>query len=340
MSQRFTHYNLVISCPSDMNTDRLTVQNAVQIFNEQNAQYRHLYFEVKYWSKDVLFAPGDPQLTINNSIIKNADLIVALFGTKLGTPTERATSGTIEEIEEMIKAGKQVFVCFSEKDITIKGDDTYEQIQSLLKVKEFQKNYKGLYITFKTDQELIEKLANQLRLYLDSIETHEESYVCNVPFTFQELRGNRKDVDSAQELIFLARTGKIFLGKYYNHIFKMVESGGVFTYITSENFNTARDVSEYQDNQDYALTVLKRLHKRFPQHVKIYFLPTPVNYSMNYIKNADGSEVINVKFNFQTDHHNDSHPMFDLYADSPLFKIFYHEIKGLLDLATPFELAK
>lgn len=50
---------------------------------------------------------GDPQLIINNSIIKNADMVIALFGSRLGTPTARATSGTIEEIEEMIKAGKQ-----------------------------------------------------------------------------------------------------------------------------------------------------------------------------------------------------------------------------------------
>lgn len=58
---------------------------------------------------------GDPQLIINNSIIKNADMVIALFGSRLGTPTARATSGTIEEIEEMIKAGKQVFVCFRKR---------------------------------------------------------------------------------------------------------------------------------------------------------------------------------------------------------------------------------
>ena len=38
-------------------------------------------------------------------LIKNADMVIALFGSRLGTPTARATSGTIEEIEEMIKAG-------------------------------------------------------------------------------------------------------------------------------------------------------------------------------------------------------------------------------------------
>lgn len=338
MAQRFTHYSIVVSCPSDMDDERFIVQKAVQIFNEQNAQYHNFYFEVKYWSKDVLFTPGDPQLTINNSIIKNADLVIALFGEKLGTPTERAASGTIEEIEEMIKAGRQVFVCFSEKDITIKSDNSYEQLQNLLKVKEFQKNYKGLYITYKEEQELIDKLTNQLRLYLDTLGTYEEPYICNVPFTFQELRGNRKGLDSAQKLIFIARTGKIFLGKHYNHIVKMIESGGTFIYVTSEDFNTIGDNSEYQDNQNYALTMLSRLRKKFPDRVELYLLQTPVNCTMCYMKESDETECINVKFNFQTYHHNDNHPMFDLYTDNPLFKIFYHEIKGLLELTTPLEL--
>lgn len=87
----------------------------MEIVNEQNAHFRQMHFDIKHWQKDVLFGVGDPQLIINNSIIKDADMVIALFGSKLGTPTARATSGTIEEIEEMIKAGKQVFVCFSEK---------------------------------------------------------------------------------------------------------------------------------------------------------------------------------------------------------------------------------
>ena len=105
MAQKFMHYNIVVSCPSDMVGDREKLQNAVAIVNEQNAHFRQMHFDIKYWQKDVLFGVGDPQLIINNSIIKNADMVIALFGSRLGTPTARATSGTIEEIEEMIKAG-------------------------------------------------------------------------------------------------------------------------------------------------------------------------------------------------------------------------------------------
>lgn len=70
MAQKFMHYNIVVSCPSDMVGDREKLQNAVAIVNEQNAHFRQMHFDIKYWQKDVLFGVGDPQLIINNSIIK------------------------------------------------------------------------------------------------------------------------------------------------------------------------------------------------------------------------------------------------------------------------------
>ena len=334
MAHKFTHYNIVVSCPSDMVGDRKKLQNAVEIVNEQNAHFRQMHFDIKHWQKDVLFGVGDPQLIINNSIIKDADMVIALFGSKLGAPTARATSGTIEEIEEMIKAGKQVFVCFSEKDITITASDSEEKLRNILKVKEFQKNYKGLYITYKTDEELEEKIVNQLRLFVGSIETEKEIYVCDIPFTYQEIRGNRPGLETAKELVFIARTGKIFLGKHYN---QMIKNGGKITYVTSEDFNTVGDTTEYKDNQDTALLMLRRLKDRYPDRVNIGFLPTPVNTTMYYLELQDGTEYINVKFNFQTYHGNDKHPMFDLFPTNPMFAIFQHEVEGLLKLIIPIE---
>lgn len=83
MAQKFMHYNIVVSCPSDMVGDREKLQNAVAIVNEQNAHFRQMHFDIKYWQKDVLFGVGDPQLIINNSIIKNADMVIALFGSRI-----------------------------------------------------------------------------------------------------------------------------------------------------------------------------------------------------------------------------------------------------------------
>lgn len=127
------------------------------------------------------------------------------------------------------------------------------------------------------------------------------------------------------------------IGKHYNHINQMIKNGGKITYVTSEDFNTVRDTTEYKDNQDTALTILKRLKDIYPDRVNIGFLPTPVNISMYYLKLHDGTEYINVKFNFQTYHGNDKHPMFDLFPNNPMFPIFQHEIVGLQKLIIPIE---
>ena len=43
-------------------------------------------------------------------MVEKSDLLVCLFGTRIGTPTDTDASGTIEEIREHIKAGKQVMM--------------------------------------------------------------------------------------------------------------------------------------------------------------------------------------------------------------------------------------
>lgn len=337
MARRFTHYDIVISCPSDMVKERTTVQRAVDVINESNAHYQGLHFDIKYWDKDVLFSSGDPQTVINNTLIREADLIVALFGKKLGTPTEHAKSGTIEEIEMMIKQGKQVFVCFDESDIVISNMTSDAEIEELMKVREFKKNYKGLYIEFRSNTELIEKLQNQLRLYIASLGTYEDPYVCNLPIVFQELKGNRKGIEKAKKIICIIRTGKVFFGKYYNQLSKMLENGGELYYVSSKDYNVVGDTTEFEDNQTYVIERLKRLQKKYGKAVNIYYIQKPVNCSMIYIENDNQENCINVKFNFQAEMKG-SRPMFDLYVNNPLFPIFQQEINGILNSAKLVEI--
>jgi len=57
---------------------------------------------------------GDrPQAIINNQLLEQTDLLVAVFWTRLGSPTGKAASGTVEEIEKHIAAGKPAMLYFS-----------------------------------------------------------------------------------------------------------------------------------------------------------------------------------------------------------------------------------
>lgn len=204
MPKSFSHYNILISCPSDMLEDKDILHKAVDNVNYSNAHFNGIHFDIRHWSKDVLFSHGAPQQIINNEIVYDSDIIIALFGSKLGTPTNKYASGTIEEIELMIMNNKQVFVCFSEKEIVLAGDTDEETIENILKVKRFKKNYQGLYITYKNNEQLAEQIENQLRLYLLKATLYDDrsNIVCDIPFTYQEVKGTNKLVSKAKEVIF------------------------------------------------------------------------------------------------------------------------------------------
>src|ERR1700731_2767221 len=54
-----------------------------------------------------------PQAAINEQLVDQSDILVGMFWTKLGTSTGVAPSGTVEEIERFISAGKPTLLYFS-----------------------------------------------------------------------------------------------------------------------------------------------------------------------------------------------------------------------------------
>ena len=67
----------------------------------------NIFVKTLYWSKNVMPEAGDyPQSIINKQILDKSDAIIAIFGNKIGSPTQHYESGTIEEIELMIQKRK------------------------------------------------------------------------------------------------------------------------------------------------------------------------------------------------------------------------------------------
>jgi hypothetical protein len=63
------------------------------------------------WTEHAVAEFGErPQAILNHQIVEEADLAVALFHDRLGTPTGEAESGTAEEIKVLVDAGKSVAV--------------------------------------------------------------------------------------------------------------------------------------------------------------------------------------------------------------------------------------
>lgn len=100
---------LMISCPSDVKTEIEIINRVVDNINDSIGFSMNIFVKTLYWSKNVMPEAGEyPQSIINKQILDKSDAIIAIFGNRIGSPTQHYESGTIEEIELMIQKGKQV----------------------------------------------------------------------------------------------------------------------------------------------------------------------------------------------------------------------------------------
>ena len=161
MSYRATVYNVMIGSPSDVKTERDVARQVIYTWNAVHSESRKIIL----WPIDSEFDTfpelGErPQGIINKQVLQKSDLLVAIFWTRLGTPTGQAISGTVEEIEEYVKAGKEVMLYFSQAHLDPANVD-WQQHQAL---KEFQEESKrrGLVQTFRDAEDFRGKFSNQL----------------------------------------------------------------------------------------------------------------------------------------------------------------------------------
>lgn len=181
MPKSVTEYDILISCPGDVNDTVPLINEVLQQFNETYTDVLAIRLIPKHWTTDSYNqSGGKPQDLLNKQFVHNCDAAIAIFWARFGTPTDRYGSGAEEEIEDMLAAGKQVFMYFCDKPVSPKlmlDDNARAQYQ---KVKEFQARYrddgKGIYDTYSSDDEFRKKLfahVSQHFLSLKKVESIE-----------------------------------------------------------------------------------------------------------------------------------------------------------------------
>jgi hypothetical protein len=101
-----------------------------------------------------------PQELINRRVLKHCDLLVGIFWTRLGTPTGKAASGTVEEIQEHLSAGKPAMVYFSRAPVI---PDSVDQAQYEA-VREFKQWCRSRGLVLEYDD--LEDFERQFRRHL------------------------------------------------------------------------------------------------------------------------------------------------------------------------------
>ncbi len=112
--------NVLIASPGDLGAERDAAQAAIQDWNAVNGgpDTLHILLNPVRWETHSYPESGDrPQALLNRQIVERGDILIGIFGVRIGTPTGVAESGTIEEIEQFRQAGKYVALYFSNAPI-------------------------------------------------------------------------------------------------------------------------------------------------------------------------------------------------------------------------------
>ena len=109
---------ILIASPSDLHEERKAAIEAVYDWNAQHAEAESVVLLPVAWETHATPRSNiRPQEAINQQLVDKSDILVGMFWTRLGTSTGVAESGTVEEIERFVDAGKPALLYFSNKPV-------------------------------------------------------------------------------------------------------------------------------------------------------------------------------------------------------------------------------
>ncbi|WP_304324913.1 DUF4062 domain-containing protein [Corynebacterium frankenforstense] len=105
--------SVLIASPFDVAEFRDPVEKFIHEWNGENSAATGMVLLPWRWENDSYSQWGDhPQNILNKQGLDGSDIVIAIFGSRLGSPTENSLSGTVEEIKRAIDAGKPVHLYF------------------------------------------------------------------------------------------------------------------------------------------------------------------------------------------------------------------------------------
>ncbi|GLQ92806.1 DUF4062 domain-containing protein [Dyella acidisoli] len=160
-----TVFSVLIASPSDVNDERKAIADALHEWNSLNSQVTgHVLLPVM-WESHSAPAMGDrPQEIINKQVVRDCDMLIGAFWTRLGSPTGVEESGTVEEIRSFLKQNKPVMLYYSKQQVDLDRIDTAQ----LEKLKQFKVSIrdKGIQADYSSPQELKQVLLRHVTIVM------------------------------------------------------------------------------------------------------------------------------------------------------------------------------
>jgi hypothetical protein len=166
MPKQTIEYQCLLISPSDVLEERDALTELVNNWNAQIGRGLGVRVELVRWESHATPDMADsPQNVINIQLVEDCDLGIAVFWSRLGTPTSSHPSGSVEEIYKLVHKGARVLVYFSERPIPQSAlhDDQFPKLQEV----RTQLQDQGLLATYSN----IANLREQVQLHLTNVIT-------------------------------------------------------------------------------------------------------------------------------------------------------------------------
>lgn len=155
-------YQIMLGAPSDITDEIKQAQEVIYEWNTLHSSQHKMVLLPLHWKTHAYPSMGKhPQKNIDKQVVDKSDLLICIFGSRLGSPTDTDISGTVEEIREHIEAGKDVMLFFKTKT----SINDIHQLTALSKFKESIKT-KALWWDYGDENSFKEILRSKLQLYV------------------------------------------------------------------------------------------------------------------------------------------------------------------------------
>jgi hypothetical protein len=163
-------FRILVASPGDVGEERNVIPEIINEWNAVNAfAAKILLMPVKWETHSAPLLGDRPQGIINTQLVKDCDLLVGVFWTRIGTNTGVAVSGTAEEIGQFVDSKKPVMLYFSQTPV---DPDRIEIDQfTILKTFKERMRVKGLTESYQSISDFKQKFARQLSINIGNVLT-------------------------------------------------------------------------------------------------------------------------------------------------------------------------
>ncbi|WP_429843923.1 hypothetical protein [Brevibacillus sp. FIR094] len=216
---------VLIASPSDVKDERDVITKAIRDWNTEHSKDYSIVFMPVRWEThaNTEYDGYSTQEILNRQFVRECDVLIGAMRSKLGTPTRKSQSGTVEEIEEFISLNKPIKLYFS----TEGHPDNVDTIE-LERLRKFKRDYanKGIYKDFNSKAELRDKVKSDLTAEARKFKSIEE--------TIQA----KSNYDSRKNLTYIFYASATHPS--FSDIWHRLDSGHyALTYIANELSNSA-----------------------------------------------------------------------------------------------------